>query len=66
MRAVIDELFASGVFHADLHELLEGGIVAVVVVSQLVKVRLDTCGYALRHHYQYIITQLHHSPNHNK
>lgn len=55
---MIDELLASGIFHADLHELLEGRVVAVVVVPQLIKVRFDVGRCTLGHHYQYIITQL--------
>lgn len=61
MRAVINELFASGIFHADLHELLESWIVAVVVVPQFVEVRIEVGLCTLGHHYQYIITQLHHT-----
>ena len=45
VRPVVVDLLASGVFHADLHELLEGGVVPVVPVSQLVHEGLGLLGY---------------------
>jgi hypothetical protein len=50
VRTVIDHLSSLGVLHTDLHELLEGGVVAVVPILQLVEIRLDWAGYSLDRH----------------
>ncbi len=38
---MIDELSSLGVLHTDLHELLEGGVITVIPVFELVEVGFD-------------------------
>ena len=47
MGTVVDHLSALGVLHTDLHELLEGGVIAVVPVLKLIEVGLNWAGNSL-------------------
>ena len=47
--AVIDEVLAFEVFHADLHELLEGRVIAVVPVFEFVEIVAGVGSQGFRH-----------------
>lgn len=47
---VVDELSSLGVLHTDLHELLQGGVVSVVPVLELIEVGLDGAGHSFYRH----------------
>jgi hypothetical protein len=44
---MVDHLAALAVLHTDLHELLEGGVVAVVPILELIEVGLDRPWHSL-------------------
>ncbi len=44
MGSMIDEFFAPGVFHTNLHEFFEGGVISVVPVLELIEVGLKIGG----------------------
>lgn len=47
---VVDELSSLGVLHTDLHELLQGRVVSVVPVLELIEVGLDGAGHSFYRH----------------
>jgi hypothetical protein len=47
---VIDKLSSLGVLHTDLHELLEGRVIAMIPILELVEVGLDLGGDSLYRH----------------
>jgi hypothetical protein len=47
---MIDELSSLGVLHTDLHELLEGGVITVIPVFELVEVGFDGARHSFYGH----------------
>ena len=52
MSTVIDELSSLRVLHTDLHKLLQGRVVTVIPIFELIEVGLDGAGYSLYGHEQ--------------
>ena len=38
---MIDDSFAFSIFHTDFHEFLEGGVISMIPILELVEVRLN-------------------------